>query len=164
MTPDTDVARGELLRTRPRERCLVAAAETNGAYSVVEILSLPGDTRPTPVHQYEGEQFLILEGAARIVRDSASFDCSQRDFSIAVGDFETADHLRQGAGSSLVRRLVLAKADPAKQRIRTWLSDIDDERLFCLGLTSEDIAALRDTRSPPGEATIDAPSEHSSAS
>jgi hypothetical protein len=49
------------------------------------------------------------------------------------------------AGSSLVRRLVLAKNDPAKQRIRAWLSDIDDERLFSLGFTSEDIAALRGT-------------------
>ena len=58
------------------------------------------------------------------------------------------------AGSSLVRRLVLAKDDPAKQRIRAWLSDIDDERLFCLGLTSEDIAALRGTASPPAEAAI----------
>ena len=47
------------------------------------------------------------------------------------------------AGSSLVLRLVLAKDDPAKSRIRAWLSDIDDERLFFLGLTSEDIAALR---------------------
>ena len=49
------------------------------------------------------------------------------------------------AGSSLVRRLVLAKDDPAKLRIREWLGDIDDERLFFLGLTSEDIAALRGT-------------------
>jgi hypothetical protein len=53
-----------------------------------------------------------------------------------------------------VRRLVLAKADPAKQRIRAWLSDIDDERLFCLGLTSEDIAALLATANPPAEAAI----------
>ena len=53
-----------------------------------------------------------------------------------------------------MRRLVLAKDDPAKQRIRAWLSDIDDERLFCLGLTSEDIAALRGTANPPAEATI----------
>ena len=62
-----------------------------------------------------------------------------------------------------MRRLVLAKDDPAKQRIRAWLSDIDDERLFCLGLTSEDIVALRGTASPPAEASIahglDTPSE-----
>jgi hypothetical protein len=33
------------------------------------------------------------------------------------------------ARSSLVRRLLQAKDDPAKQRIRRWLSDIDDKRL-----------------------------------
>jgi hypothetical protein len=47
------------------------------------------------------------------------------------------------AQSSLVRRLVAAKDDPAKQRIRRWLSDIDDEHLFGFGLTAEDILLLR---------------------
>jgi hypothetical protein len=50
------------------------------------------------------------------------------------------------ARSSLVRRLVQAKNDPAKQRIRRWLSDISDERLLSLGLTPEDIALLRGSR------------------
>jgi hypothetical protein len=45
--------------------------------------------------------------------------------------------------SSLVRRLVGAKDDPAKQRIRAWLCDIDDERLRRFGLSAEDIAMLR---------------------
>jgi hypothetical protein len=41
------------------------------------------------------------------------------------------------AWSSLVRKLVQARHDPAKQRMRHWLSDINDERalktvaLFC---------------------------------
>jgi hypothetical protein len=47
------------------------------------------------------------------------------------------------AGSSLVRRLVQARDDPAKQRIRRWLGDINDERLASFGLTPEDIALLR---------------------
>jgi hypothetical protein len=47
------------------------------------------------------------------------------------------------ARSSLVRRLVRATDDPAKQRIRRWLSDITDERLLSFGLTPEDIALLR---------------------
>ena len=45
--------------------------------------------------------------------------------------------------SGLVRRLGLAKDDPAKRRIRRWLSDINDERLSRFGLTTEDIALLR---------------------
>ena len=110
-------------------------------------------------------------------RMTGSFDCSRRGAAVAEGHFETADHLQQGiavppagrpiAGSSLVRRLVLAKDDPSKQRIRALLGEIDDERLLCFGLTSEDIAALRGTASPPAEATIaqglNAPSEDSSA-
>jgi hypothetical protein len=93
-----------------------------------------------------------------------SFDWFRRGAYVAEGHFEATDHLqqdiaalpagRQTAGSSLVRRLVRAKDDPAKQRIRAQLSAIDDERLSCLGLTSEDIAALRGTASPPAEATI----------
>jgi len=45
-----------------------------------------------------------------------------------------------------VRRLVQARDDPAKQRIRRWLSDINDERLLSFGLTLEDIALLRGSR------------------
>jgi len=48
--------------------------------------------------------------------------------------------------SSLVRRLVQAEDDPGKRRIRGWLSDLDDAQLLSLGLTSEDIAVLRDTQ------------------
>jgi hypothetical protein len=93
-----------------------------------------------------------------------SFDWFWRTTAVAEGRFETTELLQQGCtvrslarpktGSSLVRRLVRAKDDPAKQRIRAQLGAIDDERLFWLGLTSEDIAALRGTASPPAEATI----------
>jgi ABC-type multidrug transport system fused ATPase/permease subunit len=89
---------------------------------------------------------------------------SQRGVAVADGHFEITDHVQQDiavspvgrrmAGSSLVRSLVLAKDDPAKRRIRARLSDIDDVRLSGLGLTSEDIAALRGTAIPPAEANI----------
>jgi hypothetical protein len=106
-----------------------------------------------------------------------SLDRSRRGASVAEWHLETTDHLQQDiavrpagraiAGSGLVRRLVRAKDDPAKQRIRAQLSEIDDEQLFGIGLTSEDVAALRGTATPPSEATIvqalDAPSEDSSA-
>jgi hypothetical protein len=47
------------------------------------------------------------------------------------------------AQSSLVRRLVQAQDDPAKQRIRAWLRDLDDRQLSDLGLVADDIAVLR---------------------
>ena len=47
-------------------------------------------------------------------------------------------------GSRLVRRLVCARDDPGKERIRMWLIDLDDAQLRSgLGLTVEDIAVLR---------------------
>jgi hypothetical protein len=47
--------------------------------------------------------------------------------------------------SGLVRRLVRARNDPGKERIRKWLIDIDDAKLRSgLGLTPEDIAVLRE--------------------
>jgi hypothetical protein len=50
------------------------------------------------------------------------------------------------SGSSLVRRVVQAQDDPAKQRIRAWLRALDNEQLSSLDLTSEDIAVLRGTQ------------------
>jgi hypothetical protein len=51
------------------------------------------------------------------------------------------------SGSSLVRRVVQAQDDPAKQRIRAWLTALENEQLSgSLGLTPEDIAILRPER------------------
>jgi hypothetical protein len=48
------------------------------------------------------------------------------------------------AGSGLIRRLVRARNDPGKDRIRMWLIELDDAQLrSSLGLTPEDIAVLR---------------------
>jgi len=52
----------------------------------------------------------------------------------------------QKAESSFLRRIIAAEDDPARRRIHTWLAEIDDERLFSLGLTPKDIAILRGTR------------------
>jgi hypothetical protein len=47
-------------------------------------------------------------------------------------------------GSRLVCRLVSARDDPGKERIRMWLIGLDDAQLqLGLGLTVEDIAVLR---------------------
>jgi hypothetical protein len=51
---------------------------------------------------------------------------------------------RPKMGSGLVCRLVCARDDPGKERIRKWLIDLDDAQLRSgLGLTVEDIAVLR---------------------
>ena len=80
MTSDTHAAdtldQGKWLQTRPGERCFirVAAADTDGAYSVIEILSLPGDSTPIHVHQNEDEHLFVLEGTARVARGDQTFD------------------------------------------------------------------------------------------
>jgi len=49
--------------------------------------------------------------------------------------------------SGLVCRLVCARENPGKERIRVWLIDLDDAQLQSgLGLTVEDIAVLRTRR------------------
>ena len=45
--------------------------------------------------------------------------------------------------SSFVRRLLRARDDAVKQRVRTWLIGLDDQRLLRFGLAPEDIALLR---------------------
>jgi hypothetical protein len=51
---------------------------------------------------------------------------------------------RPKMGLGLVCRLVCARDDPGKERIRKWLIDLDDAQLRSgLGLTVEDIAVLR---------------------
>jgi mannose-6-phosphate isomerase-like protein (cupin superfamily) len=66
----------EWLRTRSDERCLIrlSAADTNGVYSLVEIVSSPGDGTPLHVHENEDEHIIVLEGTARIAYGDKIFD------------------------------------------------------------------------------------------
>ena len=66
----------EWLVTRPGERCLirVSAGDTNGRYSLVEILSAPGDGTPLHMHQNEDEHLIVLQGVARVALGDRVFD------------------------------------------------------------------------------------------
>ena len=66
----------EWLRTRSGEYCLIrlSAADTNGVYSLVEIVSSPGDGTPLHVHENEDEHIIVLEGTARIAYGDKVFD------------------------------------------------------------------------------------------
>lgn len=98
----SDAEKGDWLQTRPGERCLirVSAAETNGAYSVVEIVSSPGDSTPMHVHQNEDEHFVVLEGTARIA-------CGEKTFDAAAG-----------AAVSLPRHIPHAWGNPSDTPLR----------------------------------------------
>jgi quercetin dioxygenase-like cupin family protein len=72
---------GEWLETRPGEHCLirVSAKDTRGLYSLVEILSDPGDGTPMHIHEREDEHIAVLEGTARIAYGDKVFDSQAGD-------------------------------------------------------------------------------------
>lgn len=67
---------GEWLTTRPGEHCLirVGAKETKGEFSVVEIVSDPGDGTNVHIHDNEDEHVVVVEGIARIAYGDRTFD------------------------------------------------------------------------------------------
>ena len=69
-------AKQEWLETRPGEHCLirVSARETDGLYSLVEIVSDPGDGTPMHIHENEDEHIAVLEGTARLAYGDKVFD------------------------------------------------------------------------------------------
>ena len=71
-TRETD----QWLLARSGERCLIraSAGDTGGLYSVVEIVSVPGDGTPLHIHQNEDEHLVVLEGVARVALGEPVFD------------------------------------------------------------------------------------------
>jgi quercetin dioxygenase-like cupin family protein len=113
----TGESNGEWLQTRPGERCLirVSAADTNGAYSVVEIVAEPGDSTPIHVHQNEDEHFLILEGAARIAYGDKTFDAAAGEISsLSKG----VPHAWGNASASPLRMLVMVSPGGCEEALR----------------------------------------------
>ena len=68
--------KGEWLETRPGEHCLirVSAKDTQGLYSLVEVVSDPGDGTPMHIHEREDEHIVVLEGTARVAYGDKVFD------------------------------------------------------------------------------------------
>lgn len=73
--------KGEWLQTRPGEHCLirVSAKDTDGLYSLVEIVSDPGDGTPMHIHEREDEHIAVLEGTARLAYGDKVFDTHAGD-------------------------------------------------------------------------------------
>lgn len=76
MMPGNKDRAAEWLETRPGELCAIRvdAADTNGVYSFVEIISSPGDGTPLHLHQNEDEHIIVLEGTARVACGDKVFD------------------------------------------------------------------------------------------
>jgi mannose-6-phosphate isomerase-like protein (cupin superfamily) len=68
----------EWLQSRPGERFRIctSAAQTNGAYSVVEIVAEQGYGTPVHVHENEDEHFVVVEGTAYMVNGDQAFEAT----------------------------------------------------------------------------------------
>jgi quercetin dioxygenase-like cupin family protein len=124
-TPTSD-SDSDWLQTRPGERCLIrtSAADTNGAYSVVEIVAEAGDSTPIHVHQNEDEHFLILEGAARIAYGDKMLDAAAGEtISLSRG----IPHAWGNASAYPLRMVVIASPGGCEEALRiiTKGGDID---------------------------------------
>jgi mannose-6-phosphate isomerase-like protein (cupin superfamily) len=69
---------GEWLQARPGERfsIRIPSLATNCRYSVIEILSSPGDSTPIHLHEREDEHVLVVEGTARVLYGDKTFDAT----------------------------------------------------------------------------------------
>ena len=68
----------EWMSARPGVSFLIRtpAAATNGSYSVIEVVSSPGDSTPIHLHEKEDEHFLIVEGTVRFLYGDKTFDAT----------------------------------------------------------------------------------------
>jgi mannose-6-phosphate isomerase-like protein (cupin superfamily) len=68
----------EWFESRPGERFRIctSAAQTNGAYSVVEIVAEHGYGTPVHIHENEDEHFVVVEGTASMVNGDQAFEAT----------------------------------------------------------------------------------------
>ena len=107
----------EWLQTRPGERCLIrtSAADTNGAFSVVEIISQPGDGTPIHIHRNEDEHFIILEGTARFLYGDKTFDAAA---GTSVSASRNIPHAWCNPFNSPFRMVVIASPGGCEEALR----------------------------------------------
>src|ERR1700739_198156 len=69
---------GGWLESRPGERFRIctSAAQTNGAYSVVEIVAEHGYGTPVHIHENEDEHFVVVDGTASMVNGDQAFEAT----------------------------------------------------------------------------------------
>jgi quercetin dioxygenase-like cupin family protein len=112
-----DLEGGEWLQTRPGERCLirVPGKDTNGVYSIVEIVSSPGDSTPMHIHRDEDEQILVVEGSARIACGGKMFDAEAGTF-VTLG--RNIPHAWGNASDSPLRMVIIATPGGVEETLR----------------------------------------------
>jgi mannose-6-phosphate isomerase-like protein (cupin superfamily) len=90
----------------PGERFIIrtSAVETNGAYTMLEVLADSGNGVPMHIHENEDEHFIVLEGTLRIVcADKAVNATAGRAVTVSKG----VPHAWSNVSDTEVRMLVL---------------------------------------------------------
>jgi mannose-6-phosphate isomerase-like protein (cupin superfamily) len=96
----------EWLEVTPGERFMIrtSAAETNGAYTMIEVFAEPGNGVPMHVHKNEDEHFIVLEGTLHMVVGDKRVNVSAgRAMTVSKG----VPHAWSNASDAEVRMLVL---------------------------------------------------------
>jgi mannose-6-phosphate isomerase-like protein (cupin superfamily) len=116
-TKITDANELKWTRTRPGESCAirVAATQTSGAYSIVEVVSSPGDSTPLHVHENDDEHYVILEGIARMVCGDTTFDAAA---GMAVTFPRNIPHAWGNVGDTPLRMLVTSTPGGSEESVR----------------------------------------------
>jgi mannose-6-phosphate isomerase-like protein (cupin superfamily) len=116
----------EWLVARPGESACIRlpAAITEGMYSVVEIVSAPGDGTPLHVHRNEDEHMLVLEGTVRVARGDEIFDVTP---GTALTLPRNVPHAWGNRSTSNVRMVFIAAPGGVEEALRLIAekSDID---------------------------------------
>jgi mannose-6-phosphate isomerase-like protein (cupin superfamily) len=79
---------GDWLHAQPGEWVAVrlSSAATDGRYSVLEVVAVPGSGPPLHIHHNEDEHFVVLEGIVRFVCGDRTFDAvAGSAFTVAKG-------------------------------------------------------------------------------
>ena len=107
----------EWLQTRPGEQCAirVTSEDTRGLYSLVEVISGPGDGTPMHIHQDEDEHLLVLEGTARIAYGDSVFDLEAGNIATLL---RGVPHAWGNRSSSRLRIAVIAVPGGCEQALQ----------------------------------------------
>ena len=97
---------GDWQQITPGERFAIrtSSKETNGAYTILEIVAQPGNGVRMHVHENEDEHFIILEGTARVAYGEQTWDAAAGTvFTVSRG----VPHAWANVSGSPLRMLVI---------------------------------------------------------
>lgn len=119
------------LQARPGESfsIRVPASATNGAYSVTEIVSSPGDSTAVHVHEKEDEHVLVLEGTARVLCGEKTVDATAgTTISLARG----IPHAWGNPTDTPIRLLITATPGSVEEALRLIATSGDQVDLLAI--------------------------------